>query len=81
VADDGSGANFKGFEGGIVEGGAHRCLSAGDVEREGCYGDRQEGGKLKRGSKKILARLARVARSLARIFLLVKARGQARHAG
>jgi hypothetical protein len=39
------------------------------------------GGKETRGSKKILARLARVVRSLARIFLLVKAHGRERNAG
>ena len=76
MADDGRGANFEGFEGGVVEGSGHRCLSAGDVGREGCYGDRREGGKQMRGKEKILARLARAARSLARIFLLVKAHGR-----
>jgi len=38
-------------------------------------------GKERRGSKKIRARLARVARSLARIFLLVKVPGPERDAG
>src|SRR5262249_54062433 len=57
VADDGCGANFEGFEGGMVEGGGHRCLSAGDLRRKGCYGGRREGGKKKRRSKKVLARL------------------------
>jgi hypothetical protein len=81
VADDGGGADFEGFEGGLVEGGGHRCLSAGDVGREGCYGGRRVCGKKKRGSEKILARLARAARSLARIFSLVKAPGRERVAG
>jgi hypothetical protein len=81
VADDGSGANFEGFEGGIIEGGDHRCLSAREVGREGCYGGRREDGKKKWGSKKILARLRAARASLARIFLLVKARGRKRDAG
>jgi hypothetical protein len=40
AADDGGGAGFEGFEGGLVERGGHWCLSAGDVGREGCYGGR-----------------------------------------
>ena len=81
AADDGCGADFEGFEGGPVKGGGHRCLSAGDVGREGCYGGRREGGKRMRGSKKILARLRAARASLARIFLLVKAHGRERGAG
>jgi hypothetical protein len=81
VANDGRGANFEGFEGGIIERGSHRCLDAGVVGREGCYEDRREDGKEKRGSKKILARLRAARTSLARIFLLVKARGRERSAG
>jgi hypothetical protein len=52
VADDGGGADFEGFEGGVVEGGGHRCLGTGDVGREGCYGGRRLCGNKKRGSKK-----------------------------
>jgi hypothetical protein len=52
AADDGRGADFEGFERGLVERSGHRCLNAGDVGREGCYGGRREGGKKKRGSKK-----------------------------
>src|SRR5262249_18377393 len=77
AADDGRGADFEGFEGGQVKGGGHRCLSAGDFGREGCYGGRCEGGKQTRGSKKIPARLRAARASLAGIFLLVKARGRA----
>jgi hypothetical protein len=81
MANDGCGANFEGFEGGIVEGGDHRCLSAREVGREGFYGGRREDGKKKWVSKKILARLRATRTSLARIFLLVKIRGRERSLG
>jgi hypothetical protein len=76
VTDDGCGADFERFEGGLVDGGGHQCLSARGVKREGCYGDRRAGGKKTRRSKKILARLRTARASLARIFLLVKERGR-----
>ena len=81
VADDGCGANFEGFEGGVVEGGGHCCLSAGDVGHAGCYGDRREVGKQMRGGEEILARLRATRASLARIFSPVKAPGRERSAG
>jgi hypothetical protein len=81
MADDGGGADFEGFEGGLVEGGGHRCLTAGDVGREGCYGGRQLRGKQMKGKEKILARLREARASLARIFLPVKAHGRERDAG
>jgi hypothetical protein len=81
ATDDGCGADFEGFEEGLVERGGHRCLGVGDVGREGCYRGRREGGKQIRGSKKIPARLQAARASLAGIFLLVKARGRERSAG
>jgi hypothetical protein len=81
VADERYSANFEGFEGGLVKVASHRCLSAGEVGREGCYGGRREVGKQPRGSEKILARLRAARASLARIFSLVKAPGRTRSAG
>lgn len=51
AADDGGGADFQGFEGGLVEGGSHRCLSAWGVRRVGCYGGRPTTVKEERGVK------------------------------
>jgi hypothetical protein len=82
ATDDGCGANVEGFEGSPVKGGGHQCL-----RRRGRSGVMAVMGAGVRaasrggGAKKILARLAHAARSLARIFLLVKARGRVRSGG
>jgi hypothetical protein len=81
AADDGSGADLEGFEGGLVERGSHRYLRAKESERADCYEDRGTNGKAVAQSKKILARLRAARVSLARIFLLVKACGRLRKEG
>jgi hypothetical protein len=78
AADDRRSADFEGFEGGVVEGVGHRCLSAGKIGREGCYGSRRADGNEMREAKKSSLGCRSARASLARIFLLAKEPGRER---